>query len=227
MSLKPDSACVPEERVGAAFDPALFAESRRLSHELVREVASVVRPGMSEDDAHAAAGRVFKGRRIEKFWHATKIRFGRNTTCNFGDPSDPGVRLATGDLFFVDLGIVWKGHEGDAGDTFVVGEAGPTQNDPIIEASHAVFAETRNAWMRHGWSGERLYAHAAAAAKSRGFELNPRMDGHRLSDFPHAVHFKGGLAEFGTKPAASLWVLEIHLLDRSRGVGAFFEDLLV
>ena len=27
--------------------------------------------------------------------------------------------LVESDIFFVDLGVVWDGHEGDAGDTFV------------------------------------------------------------------------------------------------------------
>ena len=52
------------------------------------------------------------------------------------------------------------------------------------------------------------------------------MNGHRLGDFPHALHYKGKLSDFSEAPFPNLWVLEIHLIDEKINRGAFFEDIL-
>ena len=49
------------------------------------------------------------------------MRFGSNTTKNFDDPSEPGVVLGENDIFFIDIGPIFDGCEGDAGDTVAVG----------------------------------------------------------------------------------------------------------
>ena len=50
------------------------------------------------------------------------VRFGQNTTKNFEDPSTPGVVLGDDDIFFLDIGPIYEGCEGDAGYMFVVGD---------------------------------------------------------------------------------------------------------
>ena len=57
--------------------------------------------------------------------------------------------------------------------------------------------------------------------------LNLEMDGHRISDFPHAAIFDGSLADMDFAPAMGLWVLEIQLRHPSKPYGAFFEDILL
>jgi hypothetical protein len=41
--------------------------------------------------------------------------------------------------------------------------------------------------------------------------LNVALSRHRLSDFPHAAHCDGTMAEIGFRHSAQLWVLEIHI----------------
>ncbi len=77
---------------------------------------------MSEDRGRAIASEVLRERGLRKGWHKILVRFGVNTTKSFDDPSDPGVVLGVDDIFFVDIGPIHDGCEGDAGDTFTVGD---------------------------------------------------------------------------------------------------------
>ena len=68
---------------------------------------------------------------------------------------------------------------------------------------------------------------ADRAARSRRWALNlGQGQGHRIAEFPHAVHHRGKLAHFDRKPAADRWILEIALRHPTEPFGAFFEDLL-
>ena len=49
---------------------------------------------------------------------------------------------------------------------------------------------------------------------------------HRVSDFPHKVHYKGNLGDQDFTPAPNLWILEIQLRHPTENWGAFYEDLL-
>lgn len=60
-----------------------------------------------------------------------------------------------------------------------------------------------------------------------GWDLDPDLPGHRVSDFPHAALHTGALAEYDHAPSSMRWILEIHLLDPQRRFGAFFEDMLL
>ncbi len=77
-----------------------------------------------------------------------------------------------------------------------------------------------------GLSGQALYALAGERAASMGWRLNHAIKGHRVSDFPHALHKGGDLGALETRPAAGLWILEIQLAHPSEPFGAFYEDLL-
>ncbi len=77
---------------------------------------------MSEEEARHTASDVLAVRGLRKGWHQVLVRFGPNTTLNFDDPSHPDVVLGDDDIFFVDIGPIHGGCEGDAGDTFAVGD---------------------------------------------------------------------------------------------------------
>jgi Xaa-Pro aminopeptidase len=212
----------PEEKLGASYDPALFRECRRTTIELCQQLAHSLAPGMTEDEAHVLFKELLAERGLSKVWHPTKIRFAQNTLCNFKDPGAPDLRLSEGELFFVDIGPVVLGHEGDYGETFRCGGG----SDALIRASRDVFDETARAWKERRLTGPALYEVAQAAAARRGLELNLAMDGHRIGDFPHAVHHKGDLNSFPHTPVPGVWILEIHVVDRARQRAAFFEDVL-
>ena len=70
-------------------------------------------------------------------------------------------------------------------------------------------------------------ARAEKEAEKIGVVLLPKVDGHRVGDFPHQVFFRGGIAELDFKPGAGVWILEIQLRHPTLPFGAFFEDSLV
>lgn len=212
----------PEERVSEAFDLKTYLEAREASRQIVEELAHSLAPGMDEVEAHQLCKEILARHGVSKVWHPSKIRFGKNTLCTFREESAPGVRLGMGELYYVDLGPVVKGHEGDYGETYRCGGG----SDPLITASRDIFKLTEKAWREKGLTGEELYNIADAAARERGYKLDKRSAGHRCGDFPHAIFHKGGLSQFNTQPVPGLWILEIHLVDEARERAAFFEDVL-
>ena len=212
------------EAVGRRFDPALMQYARERSWAALHAIAERMHPGISEDEAKREALDVFRQLGCQKIWHPVLIRIGANTTRTWRQKSDPTVRLGEHDSYFIDLGLVFAGHEGDVGDTFVVGEA--PQRQACANAARALFHEVAAAWRTQGLSGQALYALAGERAASMGWRLNHAIKGHRVSDFPHALHKGGDLGTLDARPAAGLWILEIQLAHPSEPFGAFYEDLL-
>src|SRR5690606_4308067 len=107
----------------------------------------------TEEEAHQLLKDILARRGITKLWHPSKIRFGVNTRCTFREESRAGVRLGMGDLFFVDIGPVFKDHEGDYGETFRCGGG----SDPMIEATREIFKIAEKAWREQKLTGIDLY----------------------------------------------------------------------
>lgn len=213
------------EAVGQHYDIAMMLEARSRTRQVIERIAAKIAPGMLEETAVEYARQVLKDAQMGRGWHGIHVRFGPNTLKPFGVPSEPGVILQQNDIFFIDIGPVWQKWEGDGGDTFVVG------NDPDMQrAKHAVrevFDRVRARWLADRVSGQELYRYAADQARSLGWELNLKMSGHRLADFPHAALHKGSLADASFSPANALWVLEIQIRHPERPFSAFYEDLLL
>jgi Xaa-Pro aminopeptidase len=219
----PDQAL--QEAAGESFDPALLLEARRRTWAAIDRIAAAVKPGMLEEEAMALTRDILKQADMLRGWHGIHVRFGENTLKNYGEESAPNTRLREKDIFFIDIGPIWETYEGDGGNTFVVGD------DPeMLKAARdvrAVFDATHAAWRDQRLTGRALYGFAGAEAERLGWELNLDMAGHRLSDFPHAVHHRGALLEADYAPSASLWVLEIQIRHPERPFSAFYEDLLL
>jgi Xaa-Pro aminopeptidase len=213
-----------QEAVGDRFDPALMQHARERSWAALRGIRARMRPGISEDEAKAMALEVFSELGMERLWHPVIIRIGPNTTKTYRERSEPGVRLGENDIYFIDLGLVFDGHEGDVGDTFVTGHA--PQKQACAEAARELFHLVADAWRTRGLSGEALYAFAEQQTEAMGWRLNHEIKGHRVSDFPHAVHKAGDLGELGERPSSGLWILEIQIAHPTEPYGAFYEDLL-
>lgn len=212
------------ENCGIDFNLELYLKARAQTILAVQTVAKKIHPGMNEAEAIVLLHDELDRAGVEKFWHPTKFRMNRNTTKNFRDISDD-VELEENDLFFIDIGPVFFNHEGDYGETFVIG------CDPRLiklqAATKTVFDATQEAWKTNKFTGVELYDFASNEALKLNLSLNSNMYGHRLGDFPHAVHYKGKLGTQDTTVAPYLWVLEIHLIDESINRGAFFEDILI
>jgi len=212
------------EAVGARFDPALMQQARTRSWAVLRDIRARMQPGISEVQAKEAAAEVFREHGVQRLWHPTIIRIGANTTKTYRQRSNPDVRLGEHDVYFIDLGLVFDGHEGDVGDTFVIGTA--PERQACADAARALYGEVAHAWRTQGLSGRALYAFAGKRAQAMGWRLNHAIKGHRLGDFPHAVHKAGDLGTLDGAPSPGLWVLEIQIAHPTEPYGAFHEDLL-
>lgn len=213
------------QNVSEVFSLETFLNVRNLTMKMTREIASQVFVGMTEEQGHELIEKTFVKYQVQKKWHPSKFRIGINTTKSFKDISEPSIFLNESDIFFIDIGPVLDNHEGDFGETFVLGENEIYKK--LKEASHDVFRQTKKAWKELGLNGIELYDFAKQAALNLGYELNERMSGHRVGDFPHHVFFRGGLNSVEEIPIENIWVLEIHLIDIKNNIGAFFEDILM
>jgi methionyl aminopeptidase len=208
------------EANGPGFSLAAQLETRDRTLAALRAISANIAPGMLEEDAVDMARDLLGTMDMRKGWHKVLVRFGPNTTKDFYDRSEPGVRLRDDDLFFVDIGPVYRGAEGDAGDTFVVG------NNPRRDV-RALWDGTRDRWRSDGLTGRALYEHAACAADALGWKLNLGLTGHRLSDFPHKAQYAGVLGTVDLTPSPNLWVLEMAIASPDGTFGAFYEDMLL
>jgi Xaa-Pro aminopeptidase len=223
--MEPASMAPPSrEAVGPGFDPALMRQARERTWAALHGIRERMRPGISEDEAKVEAAEVFRELGVERLWHPPLIRIGANTVKTYRQRSDPGVRLGGNDSYFIDLGLVFDGHEGDVGDTFVVGHA--PQRQACADAARALFREVADAWRTRALSGAALYAFAGERAEAMGWRLNHAIRGHRVSDYPHSIHHGGDLGDLQASPAGGLWILEIQIAHPAEPFGAFHEDLL-
>jgi methionine aminopeptidase len=212
------------EAVGEAFSLAAMTRARDLTFDALNRIAAAIRPGVTEGRAHALAQEILEGMGMERLWHRNVIRFGPGTLETFFGDFSPDYVLKDDDIFYVDLGVVWDGHEGDAGDTFVVG--GDADMAACAQAARTLWSEVAARWRDDGLTGEALYRHASEQAEAMGWRLNWEVKGHRVSDFPHAIYKGGKLGDFDATPAEGLWILEIQIAHPTRPIGAFYEDLL-
>jgi Xaa-Pro aminopeptidase len=213
-----------KEKCGTKFNLDQFVFSQNKTKKIVQDFSLIIKPGMSEKDAFEKLESYLNESGLEKRWHPTKLRFGKNTTKSFRDLSED-VILNEEDVFFFDIGPVYGEHEGDYGETFVVGNS--RENQKLASASKEIFNVTKDLWKKENLTGEALYQKAEELALKMGYQLNTKMYGHRLGDFPHALFCKESLGKIDFNPAPFLWVLEIHIIDQKRQLGSFYEDLLI
>jgi Xaa-Pro aminopeptidase len=214
----------PEEGLGEHFNLEDYMRAQEKTRQVVLAFSKLLKPGINEVEAKALLEKTLDDSGLEKRWHPSKMRIGPNTTKNFRDDSLPYV-LTENDIFFVDIGPVYYNHEGDYGETFTLGS--DTRLKKLAEASKTIFNSTLQVWKEKKLTGKDLYQFAAFEAEKLNLKLNSNMYGHRVGDFPHAVHSRAKLGSLPFSPSPMLWILEIHLIDEELGMGSFFEDLLI
>ncbi|WP_118180511.1 M24 family metallopeptidase [Paraburkholderia phosphatilytica] len=214
-----------KQAVGEDFSMNAMLHARVRTWQAVEQIGEAMRPGMRESQANALAKVLLQEMGMDRIWHPVLIRFGENTLRTFKERSEGDPVLGADDIFFIDLGVVWNRHEGDAGATYVTGDDPDMQR--CARAAKTVFDEVAEHWRRTGCSGVALYDYAAERAAAHGWRLNVDIKGHRVSDFPHAIYKAGNLGDFDAEPSAGLWILEIQIAHPTRAFGAFYEDLLV
>jgi len=214
-----------DESVGESFRGDLLREARDKSLRVIEEVAARVRPGVTEGEVKSFLMAIQSEMGAPKSWHPPQIRFGENSVLAFGQRGIENNALQMNDIFFLDIGPIFGGHEGDVGRTFAVGDDSEMHRCASDVAE--IWNETRDHWRETRATGAALYAFAQNAAESRGWQLlREQANGHRIADFPHAARARGSIEGFPGVPAPDRWILEIQIRHPARCFGAFYEDLL-
>lgn len=219
------TALNPKEAVGERYSLESMRHAQQMTWKAIDEIARVIAPGMRESEAQLRGKQILSELDMDRIWHPLLIRFGANTLKTFKQRSDGDPVLGENDIFFIDMGVVWQGHEGDAGTTFTTG-SDPQMND-CASAARILFDQVERFWRSERVCGVALYDFAAAQAQSMGWKLNLDIKGHRVSDFPHAIYRGGDLGDLAEYPNTGLWILEIQIAHPDHPFGAFHEDLLI
>ena len=215
----------PKEATGEAFSLDAMRVAQSESWRALRAMVAQIHPGMRESEALAMGHQVLADMGMDCEWHPLMMRFGENTLKVFSSKNDDDHVLGEDDIYFIDMGPVFQGHEGDVGETFVTG------TDPEMARcaadSKALFDRVAAIWRDEKLGGIALYDAAAREAEALGWVLNLDVKGHRVSDYPHRALPPGGqLGSLDHVPTTGLWVLEIQIRHPTRPFGAFYEDLL-
>src|SRR5262249_50282383 len=149
----------------------------------------------------------------------------------------PDRTIESDDIVFADFGPVFDGWEADLGRTWVLGDDPVKQRlrddlQPVFDAGKEYFASEPNI------TGEQLYTFVATLANERGWEFGNFHCGHLVDKYPHerldGEKHESMIMAGNTLPMRRVdtsgndghWILEIHLVDRERAIGGFYEQLL-
>lgn len=174
---------------------------------------------------------------VTKHWHKRIVRAGKNTLEPYRE-NPPDLILQEDDIVFFDFGPVFEEWEADFGRTYVLG------NNPD---KLRLKADVETVWNHcRDWFFAQpqpvipadLYAKAVKTANEYGWSFGAHIAGHIVGHFPHEKldpdqrdHYIQGsnhkpMSDPDRGGKKRHWILEIHLVDREKEVGAFFEQLL-
>lgn len=164
------------------------------------------------------------------------MRAGANTLTIANDY--PPVRtIAADNTVYVDLGPVVAEWEADIGRTYALGSN--PEKRKLVDDLPRVFDRVQRFYHSNpDITGTELYSFAQQAADESGWLFGGIIAGHIVSEFAHAtIPGDKDLNRIGPKNPTPLrgldslgrakhWILEIHLVDRRRTFGGFYERLL-
>jgi Xaa-Pro aminopeptidase len=201
------------------------------------EARGIVAPGVSEAQASDAIRDLASERfGFTRHWHKRIVRAGANTLLQF-DQNPPDLVIGHDDIVFLDFGPIFEEWEADFGRTYVFGD------DPVKrklnDALPVIFDAGREFFETHpDVTGQQLYAHMTQLAREAGWEFGGDIAGHLVGQFPHDK-IPGDKIEYYITPGSAErmrrsdsagrpchWILEVHLVDRARQIGGFYEELL-
>jgi Xaa-Pro dipeptidase len=200
------------------------------------EVRRLVRPGRSEtevdQDIYALAETEFG---VKQHWHKRIVRAGPNTVRIFAE--NPPVRaIGEDDTVFLDLGPVFGEWEADVGRTYVMGS--DPEKRRLCRDLPRIFDFLKQYFDEHpDVTGVELYAYAQRCSEESGWLFGGAIAGHIVGAFPH-TRIPGDKDLYRISPAnpgrmrdpdatgnTRHWIIEVHLVDRSRTFGGFYERL--
>ncbi|HEY1837754.1 MAG TPA: M24 family metallopeptidase [Rhizomicrobium sp.] len=207
------------------------------------ERAGLIAPGKTEKEVDGAiymlAKRDFG---VDIHWHKRLVRAGINTLCIFAD--DPPLRMiAPDDTVFLDLGPVFASDnlqwEADLGRCYALGDD-PEKKRLVADLPRLFDVVKAHYHATPDITGAQLYAFAQWAADEAGWIFGGAIAGHIVGEFPHAKLVPGDNRELhriapqnrkrmrdpDDNGRERFWILEIHLVDKARTFGGFYERLL-
>ncbi|HEX4295075.1 MAG TPA: M24 family metallopeptidase [Rhizomicrobium sp.] len=202
------------------------------------EQAGFLVPGRLEtevdDDIRVLAERDFG---VKVNWHKRIARTGPNTLCTFHEK--PPVRIIDPeDTVYLDLGPVFGEWEADLGRSYALGDD-PEKKRLVADLPRLFDVVKAHYESAPDITGAELYAFAQRTAADAGWIFGGKIAGHIVGEFPHAQRVPGDPDLHRIAPANGKrmrdpdangrerhWILEIHLVDKTRSYGGFYERLL-
>jgi Xaa-Pro aminopeptidase len=213
------------------------AEARALKLFDLIEAAGIVRAGRTEkeaaEDIRALAERELG---VTQHWHRQIVRSGPNTLTTASDYPDDRT-IEPDDNVYVDLGPVFEAWEADIGKTYAL-SADPERQRLAADLPRVFDQVQAHYRASPDVTGAELYAYAHQAANAAGWDFGGAIAGHWVGEFPHNTWpgERPGKAIWPANDAplrgldhegrARHWILEIHLVDKARTFGGFYERLL-
>lgn len=195
-----------------------------LAQQILDDIATTIKPGVTESAATEVAHSILKDHGIEKLWHRPIIRFNQNTLLTFRERSKTNYTLQEEDIAFIDIGIVKDGIEGDVGKTLVFGNN--KQFIDLRNVSEVLFHDALNYWRSKDPTGIQLYEYIYLSAKKHNVLFNLSPAGHLIGAFPHTHAWTKGANIYPEILVPCGWILEIQIKSLSQPFGAFYEGLL-
>lgn len=197
----------------------------------------LVRAGVGEralsDEIHDLAATMFG---VTRHWHKRIVRSGINTLETFrGNP--PDRQLSEDDVVFLDFGPIFEEWEADFGRTYVLGDD-PRKLELLDRLPEVWLAGREFFRSEPEVTGEQLYDFVVTTSREVGWDFGGIIAGHLVGEFPHdkidGEDIESYVAPGSTRPMRRKdragndchWILEVHLIDRDRGFGGFYEELL-
>ncbi|MBS0279098.1 MAG: aminopeptidase P family protein [Proteobacteria bacterium] len=205
------------------------------------ERAGIIRAGITEKDVdneiYILAKKDFG---VDVHWHKRLVRTGINTVCVYAEDPEPRM-IASDDTVFLDLGPVFASAnakwEADLGRSYALGDD-PEKKRLVADLPRLFEVVKAHYDATPDITGEELYAYAQKVAGDTGWIFGGTIAGHIVGEFPHAQRIPGReehrIAKGNTRrmrdPDANgherHWILEIHLVDKTKSWGGFYERLL-
>ncbi len=233
--------------VETTIEPAMDEEIKhkliladRKTRELLKAVEDrgLIVPGKYESELTAEIVKIARDEfGMVEHWHKKIVRAGVNTLESYSkNPSDRNIQKD--DIVILDFGPNFEGWETDLGRTYVIG------NDPAklkLKRDVEVAWNEAKVWYdkQTHLTGAKYWNYLVALAKRYGYEFGGEIGGHIIGRFPHEQpDIKGdlsldvhpdnhnsilGLDKNGNRRQ---WVLEIQFIDKNKGIGGFYEQLL-
>ena len=174
---------------------------------------------------------------IKDHWHKKIVRTGVNTLATYNE-NPPNKIIQEDDILFIDFGPIVEGYEADLGRTYVIGN-----NADKLKLKNDV----EKAWYEiQGWFQMKTYLKASVLfqyvvekAKEYGWTFGGEIAGHIVGEFPHEQPLDPKSPELDIHPENHTdmflldangdkrhWILELQFIDKEKGIGGYFEQLL-